>query len=450
MRDKIWGAIAGLSVGDALGVPVEFSSRHMLAQNPVTDMLAYGTHQQPAGTWSDDTTLTLCLLDSLAGGLNYADLMEKFRLWLYEGHYTPYGEVFDVGIATSKAISRYAGGTSPVECGGKAVTDNGNGSLMRILPLAFDLRIRYGRDYMDHESAYGIIHDISDLTHQHTRSHIACGIYLAVAGELINGVPLKNAIRSGISRAASLYRSWGGGYPDELEHYKRLTTGELEKLPDGLIQSSGYVVDTLEAALWCLLNTDSYEACVLAAVNLGEDTDTVAAVSGGLAGIYYGPEAIPAEWMSQLVKQDEIRRYCETFHLSLQRREAAAICAYIPYLEQSTADSVCRWVSSKKTQDGSITMPYPVYEDRLMQFAECFSQSSFVDFNYRNTCKIKGAASPSSFQSWAETADLELIQAMLTYCIRNERFCDGAWAAAVGDGTFLALLRRLRDLHQVS
>ena len=126
MRNRILDGVMGLCVADALGVPVEFNSREKLKANPVTDMRAYGTHNQPSGTWSDDTSMTLCLLDSLSEGLDYKDVMVKVKSWLTEGKYTPHGEVFDVGIATRQAVSRYMTGVEPLLCGGVGERDNGN------------------------------------------------------------------------------------------------------------------------------------------------------------------------------------------------------------------------------------------------------------------------------------------------------------------------------------
>ena len=136
----------GLCVADALGVPVEFVDRETLHKNPVKDMRAYGTYNQPAGTWSDDTSMTLCLAESLVHGLDSSDIMRRFHLWLSQGQYTPYGVVFDVGNGTRNAINKFINGTDPLECGGKDEGDNGNGSLMRILPLSFYLHSKYGED----------------------------------------------------------------------------------------------------------------------------------------------------------------------------------------------------------------------------------------------------------------------------------------------------------------
>jgi len=321
MKDTIFGGIIGLSVADALGVPVEHKNREELRIEPITDMIGYGTHKQPPGTWSDDTSLTLCLLDSLAKGLNYYDVMRKFLAWRRRGEYTAHGKVFDMGITTRKALNFFIEyDEEPTMCGGIDENDNGNGSLMRILPLVFYLRKTYGSSFIENGGAVGIIHSVSDLTHAHQRSEMACGIYLSIANELISGDnSLEYSITKGIDHAVKYYKNSEDCYKKELNHFQRLLSDDFRNLPEESIQSGGYVIETLEAAVWCLLNTESYERCVLKAVNLGRDTDTTAAVAGGLAGIYYGYDAIPAKWKEQLARIDYINDLCEKFYVSLNK-----------------------------------------------------------------------------------------------------------------------------------
>jgi len=316
LKDQITGGILGLAVADALGVPVEFQNREPLRRNPVTDMRGYGTYNQPPGTWSDDTSLTLCLLDSLASGkIDYADIMQKFISWASKGEYTALGNVFDIGIATRKALQRFKEGTDPLQCGGTSEQDNGNGSLMRILPLAFYLHTFCATD---NEKAFAIIHNVSSLTHAHKRSLIACGIYLSIAKWFFEGANILAAVCFGLEDSKEYYES-KKEYAEDLKHYKRLFNKDFTKLPEAEIKSSGYVVDTLEAALWSLLNTDNYKDCVLQAVNFGEDTDTVAAVAGGLAGMFYGVDSIPKDWLQQLARLDYIKGLCEKFYRSVCR-----------------------------------------------------------------------------------------------------------------------------------
>jgi ADP-ribosylglycohydrolase len=310
MNERILSGIIGLAVGDALGVPVEFQSRAELQLNPVTDMRGFGTYSQPAGTWSDDSSMTLCLLDSLANGLDYTDIMQKFASWLNNAEYTPHGEVFDVGITTSQAVRRYSQGVPPLLCGGADVRDNGNGSLMRILPLAFYLTSQYGENFTDTAETFEIIHNVSALTHAHPRAKIGCGIYMAIVeNSKFQRVDREYEILRSIRKARDFYENQAE-FAEELKHYSRLFQDDFADLPEDEIKSSGYVVDTLEAAVWCFLNTDNYADCVLKAVNLGADTDTVAAVVGGIAGMYYGYESIPAEWVEQLARLDYIKELC--------------------------------------------------------------------------------------------------------------------------------------------
>jgi ADP-ribosyl-[dinitrogen reductase] hydrolase len=305
MKNNILNAVMGSCVADAIGVPVEFINRETLRQNPVTDMRCYGTHNQPAGTWSDDTSMTLCLIDSLSKGLDYKDIMTNFIKWVNGGEYTAHGDVFDIGNATRKALMKFERGAPPLNCGGLDDNDNGNGSLMRILPILFYIESIYGKEFTENEEAMNIIHKVSSLTHAHKRSLIACGIYISVANKLTGDMSLSTAVEDGIYKAIEYYNKHDE-YADELNYYKRLSNKMFSEISVKDIKSSGYVVDTLEAAIWCLLKTKNYKECVLLAVNLGEDTDTVASVAGGLAGIYYGYESIPEDWLSVIAKRDYI------------------------------------------------------------------------------------------------------------------------------------------------
>jgi ADP-ribosyl-[dinitrogen reductase] hydrolase len=317
MDNHIKNGIMGLCVADALGVPVEFSNRETLKKNPVIDMRGFGTYNQPAGTWSDDTSMTLCLMDSLTNRLDYDDLMKKFLAWLDESAYTPHGETFDVGNTTRVALRRFSEGKHPIECGGKTEYDNGNGSLMRVLPILFYLRAKYGSKFHKVDEAFDIIHNISSLTHAHKRSKIACGIYISIANQIIEKRDINLSVNLGLEEALGYYRR-KPEFADELQFFRRLEGEHFEKLLENEIRSSGYVVDTLEAAIWCLRNTTSYKDCVLMAVNLGEDTDTVGAVAGGLAGLYYGYESIPKEWLDVIVKRENIESLCDSLSKSLK------------------------------------------------------------------------------------------------------------------------------------
>ena len=300
---KIKAVMIGHAVGDALGVPVEFCSREELTVEPVTDMQGYGTYPVPAGAWSDDTSMSIAALDSLAGGrVDFDDIMLRFGRWYYKDEYTPTGEMFDVGNTCSYAIDNYFANHLPIgECGLTGERSNGNGSLMRIHPFvlyAYMNRIK-------HDEWMELICSASALTHAHERSKLGCLIYAYVLFHLLAD-PGKDSIRTALRRAESDFRD-----NPEMGHYACLFDSGFDQLSEDQIKSSGYVVATLEAALWCVLTTDSYRECVLKAANLGDDTDTVAAVAGGWAGALYGYDAIPEEWRNTLIKREWIEGMCD-------------------------------------------------------------------------------------------------------------------------------------------
>ncbi len=296
--NKIIDGLFGLCVGDALGLPVQFLSREVVNRKPVTDMIGYGQFDLPHGSWSDDSSLTFCLAESLCKGYDIQDIADKFIKWLYDGYWTPFGRSFDIGQSTRNAIERLKSGVDPLSSGDKGEYNNGNGSLMRILPLAY-----YLEDF-EIKKRFEIVHQVSAITHAHSRSQVACGIYIQMCINLLKGRNPRDSYAEMKSKISAYYKT--EPYKSELKYFSRILTEDISSFNDDAIRSSGYVIDTLEASLWCLLNNDSYEDTVLKAVNLGEDTDTTGAVVGGLAGIYYGSDNIPKKWIDMIVKKDEI------------------------------------------------------------------------------------------------------------------------------------------------
>lgn len=254
-RDRMRSCIYGLAIGDALGVPYEFRERGTFE---CTDMVGDGTHGQHAGTWSDDTSMALCICSSIKrlAYIDVADIAGRFRRWLEQGDFACDGRVFDVGVTCKRAILTGVPAKSYDDCG--------NGSLMRTAPLAM----------LDHIEPYDI-REVSAITHAHPVAEWSC-------------VALCDMLRT--------IRNVGTPAKDDLS----LRYGYIASRPVDAVKSDGYCEHTLEAALWCFLNTFSYADCVLAAVNLGDDTDTTAAVAGAIAGVYYGFEAIPPKWVGQL------------------------------------------------------------------------------------------------------------------------------------------------------
>jgi len=294
----------GVAIGDALGVPVEFKSREYLRANPVSDMTGFGTHKVPAGTFSDDSSLTFCLAEALLQDFDLNTIGQNFLRWCNDNYWTATGEVFDIGNATQEAMCRLSKGVRPELAGGTTSNSNGNGSLMRILPLDF-----YLLNKESHER-FEITKQVSSITHAHIRSVIACYYYLEFARQLIDGKD-KFEIYKNLKQEISDDLLFFADIPSEIAWFDRLLKGNIHELAEKEIQSSGYVLHTLEASIWCLLTTKNYKDAVLKAINLGDDTDTTGAVTGGLAGLLYGYDNIPTKWTAQIARHDDIEDLAE-------------------------------------------------------------------------------------------------------------------------------------------
>lgn len=311
---NIKSGIIGFVVGDCLGVPVEFKQRFQLQNNPVCDMREKGTHFQPKGTWSDDTSMVLATMHSIIelNGYNensFYDMADKFVKWYTESLYTPHNTTFDIGNTTRKALENFIIHRNK-ECGEGALSDNGNGSLMRIIPLAFyfyNAKIKI-------KERKNITFEVSSITHSHIISKYACLMYVEYLIALLDGEDKVHAYKTMIKNIEKFLK-----YEEKQDKrivqqaYKRILNGKIDRLNINDIKSSGYVVDTLEAVLWIVLNSNDYRQAVLDAVNLGDDTDTVGALAGGLLGVIYTIRAIPTEWIDTIVKKDEILKMCELF-----------------------------------------------------------------------------------------------------------------------------------------
>ena len=291
--------LLGIATADAVGVPVEFKQRAYLKENPVTDMQEFGTHHQPKGTWSDDTSLTLCLAESIIEGLDLQKLADKFIAWKNDNYWTPRGWVFDIGIGTRIAIERLEQGEKPELAGGFDEMDNGNGSLMRVLPLIIFTK------NLAIEQRFEWTKKVSSLTHAHIRSVMACFYYLEFAKKIIEGKNKREAYEE-VQKELLNYFETNKINLVEIQKFHRLLFQDISNETEENIQSSGYVLHTLEASIWCLLTTNSYKEAVLKAVNLGYDTDTTAAVTGGLAGLLYGVDSIPTAWLEVLARIEDI------------------------------------------------------------------------------------------------------------------------------------------------
>lgn len=325
----ITDGMLGEAIGDALGVPVEFKEREYFKTNPVTKMLEFGTWHQPAGTWSDDSAMTLAAMASIVDQkkVDWQNIMEYFEKWLNDDYFVASKERFDCGNTVVNAIGNWQRGALPIESGPTAEKNSGNGSLMRIYPFAMyyaDGLLRQNKEAVQN------VANASRLTHGSEICQQCCIIYsslLAFAAyqkdnnsELDRKELLFEGLRLGITNVKLIfdglnhYLSFLNGQNGvwemaDVEKIMNLNENSIEELP-----SAGFVFDSFQAALWCFLNTSNYNECVLKAVNLGKDTDTTAAIAGMLAGIYYSEEGISKEWVDTTKRTEDIRKTCNEFY----------------------------------------------------------------------------------------------------------------------------------------
>lgn len=304
---KIIDGIIGFAIGDALGVPAEFKSRDELKMNPIIDMVGGGSHNQVKGSFSDDTSMTLSTLDSIIEkqAIDTDDIADKFLKWYRNGEYTATGKLFDIGRTTIQALVKYELNIDKaINCGGVGEYDNGNGSLMRILPVVYYI---YYKKIDNEIEIYNIVKEVSSITHAHEISVLGCYIYTRYCLLLLEGNDKFEAYKKLQQLNYSIFSE------NTLNKYERILKEDISPKSEDDISSSGYVVSTLEAVMWLFLNSKDYNSTILKAVNLGNDTDTIAAITGSLLGIYYGLNSIKNKWKLSLKKHDYIIDLCKKF-----------------------------------------------------------------------------------------------------------------------------------------
>ena len=314
MKRNIWiDGMMGVIVGDALGCPVQFMRREEIAgrpAGPVRGMESGGVYHMPEGTWTDDSSMALAALANIRelGEVDLEDIMTRFVAWYEEGEYTSFGEAFDMGSTCSMAIEKFEREHDPMTCGGSSEYSNGNGSLMRIMPACL---YAYDRGLTDDE-AVKVVNDIGGLTHNHPRAKMACGLYFFCVREILDGDGLLNErLQRGLNKGFAFYEN-DIANRSELSYYGRLRDLKaFRDVPEAEIRSTGYVVDSLEAAVWSLVRTDSFMDSLLTAVNLGDDSDTVGAIAGGLAALFYGYDGIPEDWLAVIKRREWIEEMCK-------------------------------------------------------------------------------------------------------------------------------------------
>ena len=304
-HNQYLGAIIGHVVGDAMGFPTEFSKREELLKNPVLEMIDSPDVGQPAGSWSDDTAMEIATIDSFIHKkcFDYKDIMDRWVKWISESEYTPTGVTFDIGRTCLKAIKKYCNGTEPLRCGSTSINENGNGSLMRILPVAL---YAYTRN-LDDISIQRLSDEMSSLTYAHEVSRLGCYIYVRFIICLLKGYTKEEVYKYIQSLDYSSYSL------DSINLYTRILNAAIKDQAIDSIKSTGYIVDTLECSLWIFMNAMDYKESIIASTNIGGDTDTIGAIVGSMSGIYYGLESIPSKWLDKLQRKEYLMELTSKF-----------------------------------------------------------------------------------------------------------------------------------------
>lgn len=317
LKEKCASAIYASIIGDALAVPSDSdlsSPQQQTTLCSVKNLFGYGRYDQPKGTWSDDTSLILCTMDSLSRGYDLEDIGKTFCSWLYNGLWTASGFVFDSGITTVSALeSIQSDQKSAYESGCDTEDDNGNGSLIRILPAALYFSSE------DTDTFLQRIHEISGITHAHPRSQLGCGILSLFLRNLLGNKDKVTTFKATISEALKYYQT-KKRFKDELVNYDRLLSSTFIDLEEDEIYTSGYIIHTLETAIWCFLHFNTSREILISAVELGLVTDTNGSVAGGLAGICYGIQDLPTCWFDSLAKKEAIDKLIAQFSEIIKKR----------------------------------------------------------------------------------------------------------------------------------
>ena len=305
--DRYKGCLLGLACGDAVGTTVEFKAPGTFP--PVTDMVGKGPFRLEAGQWTDDMSMALCLAHSLVykKGFDPVDQMNRYCNWQSCGYMSCNGKCFDIGITVSKALDKYRETGEPFS-GSTDYNTAGNGSIMRLAPVP----MFYFPDYvkMLHFSS-----ESSRTTHAADECLDACRLLASIIFNALS--------KDGADKEEILFRHSFNDWKSEKIGF--VATGNYRDEYGKGVKGSGYVVESLDAAMWCFQHTDNYRGAILKAANLGDDADTTAAICGQIAGAYYGIEGIPESWLEKLAMREEIEALAEEIFSIAQSQEGEQV-----------------------------------------------------------------------------------------------------------------------------
>jgi ADP-ribosyl-[dinitrogen reductase] hydrolase len=307
--ERLKGLLFGLAVGDAMGVPFEFMQPKQIESEQFLKMKGFGTYNQPPGSFSDDTSMTVCLIESLINKFSQKETADLFIKWKNENYWTANNETFDIGITTNIALVNIGNGVPIDKAAPRDERSCGNGALMRILPLAFYI------DDLTLEEAYDIIVKYACITHGHIRSHMACFYLVLFANRLLKTENNKFECFKKTTFEVKNFFNSKDDFQNEIIHFERLFNYFPNELKD--IKNTGYVINSLELTLNMFLKYDSYENVVINIIKAGGDTDTNACISGGLIGLYNGFIDIPQDWLKDLLRKDDFEKLYQEWSESL-------------------------------------------------------------------------------------------------------------------------------------
>ncbi|EJF08888.1 ADP-ribosylation/Crystallin J1 [Pontibacter sp. BAB1700] len=307
---------------------MEFQSREELKRNPVTSLRGWGTYPVPPGTWSDDSSMTWCTIESILEGYDLYKLVLKYLDWYRNGSYTATGVLFDIGIATRRALDcveakleQDGGDIGKVDitlCSGSGEHDNGNGSLMRSAPLVVLL------NSLNFTERFELIRENSSITHSHIRSVLACFFFCELLLAMLETKNREMAYAVAVNSLERAFTLEQLSVPtSERLAFKRILSGEILDAEEEEVFSSGYVIHTLESVLWSFYQSNNFEETIFTAVNLGEDTDTVCSLAAQLGASYFPEEQIPQDLLAGVQRIDEVialAEKLERFSLELNRK----------------------------------------------------------------------------------------------------------------------------------
>ena len=310
-RNVILDSLLGFAIGDAFGVPVEFCDRDYVKSLNLNDMIS-GTHNVPKGSWSDDTSMIIATIDSIinnSGNINYKDIMNNFIKLVENGDFTSLGYAFDIGNTITKSLNKYKKTNDELNSGCGDLMDNGNGSLMRILPISLYCIL----NNLSNNETIDIISKASSLTHSHEISILGCYIYTMYLKEIVNSKNKLNAFEYILNLDYSYFKN------DTLNVYSRLLSEEFLNIKEDEINSTGFIVDTLESVIYSINNSNSFKESIITSINLGNDTDTIAALTGAASGIIYNISSIPNKWLEDLSKKEYLIKYSNEYYKILTK-----------------------------------------------------------------------------------------------------------------------------------